>query len=591
MALTTSLIDQFTKAIKSVNNKPDASTSLEGTVVSISGSLYEVKLDGSTSVEYTPATSTVASTVGDRVTVSINNHEAVITGNLTDKSVGVTTASNAGAAAGATAGSSAGSTAANTYLTSSAGQTIIINSASSAGSTAANTYLTGSDGQAVITNAASTAAGGYIDANLASIGTLVTNNITSSSANIGVLTAGVINSSEMYTNLLKAHEIITESITADSADISTIVAKYMTSETAEFKQMVAGVITADLAHINALDTQVVNAVNAKINNLDTDTIFSNTAKVGRLVATCIDTPSMTVGSRTVTIQDLVVQSGFFTELAAQDGNYTHSLAAVEIEADAIKSGTIEGGMITTGTLMADRLILTGEDGLYYQINAARVADMVDTLPYDEIDELANEEYIEFQDKRIWTSGIDGRTIVAKTLTADHVFVSDLSAFKAKIGGFNLDDQSIYSDGKDNIGSATAGVYLDKAGQFYFGDDSNHIKFTKDQNDVFHFEFVSQALNDQAANQAKYIRFGESAAAICIGEIPETSDEYVELRIDNNSGINFVKSTDPNNPITSWKLDEFHAGNLVIDLDKKAQFGNFAFIPRSDGSLMFVKVGD
>jgi hypothetical protein len=41
---------------------------------------------------------------------------------------------------------------------------------------------------------------------------------------------------------------------------------------------------------------------------------------------------------------------------------------------------------------------------------------------------------------------------------------------------------------------------------------------------------------------------------------------------------------------SWDGDNFYTGNLVIRVSERAQLGNFAFVPRSDGSLMFLKVG-
>jgi hypothetical protein len=40
----------------------------------------------------------------------------------------------------------------------------------------------------------------------------------------------------------------------------------------------------------------------------------------------------------------------------------------------------------------------------------------------------------------------------------------------------------------------------------------------------------------------------------------------------------------------WDGVDFHTGNIVVEVNERAQFGNFAFIPRSDGSLMFLKVG-
>ena len=41
----------------------------------------------------------------------------------------------------------------------------------------------------------------------------------------------------------------------------------------------------------------------------------------------------------------------------------------------------------------------------------------------------------------------------------------------------------------------------------------------------------------------------------------------------------------------WDGVDFHTGNIVVSVEERAQFGNFAFVPRSDGSLSFLKVGD
>jgi hypothetical protein len=40
----------------------------------------------------------------------------------------------------------------------------------------------------------------------------------------------------------------------------------------------------------------------------------------------------------------------------------------------------------------------------------------------------------------------------------------------------------------------------------------------------------------------------------------------------------------------WDGVDFHTGNIIVEVNERAQFGDFAFIPRSDGSLMFLKVG-
>lgn len=39
----------------------------------------------------------------------------------------------------------------------------------------------------------------------------------------------------------------------------------------------------------------------------------------------------------------------------------------------------------------------------------------------------------------------------------------------------------------------------------------------------------------------------------------------------------------------WNGVDFHTGNIVVKVNERAQFGNFAFVPRSNGSLSFLKV--
>lgn len=41
----------------------------------------------------------------------------------------------------------------------------------------------------------------------------------------------------------------------------------------------------------------------------------------------------------------------------------------------------------------------------------------------------------------------------------------------------------------------------------------------------------------------------------------------------------------------WDGVDFHTGNIVVNVNERAQFGNFAFIPRTNGSMDFLKVGD
>ena len=81
---------------------------------------------------------------------------------------------------------------------------------------------------------------------------------------------------------------------------------------------------------------------------------------------------------------------------------------------------------------------------------------------------------------------------------------------------------------------------------------------------------------------KYIKFsGETAITIGSG------DSAITLEIDNQTGIIFKKN---GVQFGLWDGENFYTGNIIVGVNERAQFGNFAFVPRSDGSLSFLKVG-
>lgn len=81
---------------------------------------------------------------------------------------------------------------------------------------------------------------------------------------------------------------------------------------------------------------------------------------------------------------------------------------------------------------------------------------------------------------------------------------------------------------------------------------------------------------------KYIKFSGDTA-ITIG----SGDSAITLEIDNETGIVFKKN---GVQFGLWDGENFYTGNLIIGVNERAQFGAFAFVPRTDGSLSFLKVG-
>lgn len=96
----------------------------------------------------------------------------------------------------------------------------------------------------------------------------------------------------------------------------------------------------------------------------------------------------------------------------------------------------------------------------------------------------------------------------------------------------------------------------------------------------HIDNVDGDMQAKFTELYKFIRFSEDGITIGDGE------SGITLSIDNDI-ISFEKN---GQRFGWWDGTNFHTGNIYVDVDERAQFGNFAFIPRSDGSLSFLKVG-
>ena len=81
--------------------------------------------------------------------------------------------------------------------------------------------------------------------------------------------------------------------------------------------------------------------------------------------------------------------------------------------------------------------------------------------------------------------------------------------------------------------------------------------------------------------SKYIRFSEEG--IEIGE----EGNALTLKVDNDE-IGFYKEGDQ---IAYWDGSTLYTGNAWITLERQFRVGNFAAIPRSDGSVSWLKVGE
>lgn len=109
-------------------------------------------------------------------------------------------------------------------------------------------------------------------------------------------------------------------------------------------------------------------------------------------------------------------------------------------------------------------------------------------------------------------------------------------------------------------------------------DQLTIRFTETAEQISNVNGEMQSWFEQ---YSKYFRF--TANGLTIG----AEGNELELRLDNDM-IEFLKN---DQRVSYWDGNYFHTGNIMVDVTERAQFGNFAFVPRSDGSLSFLKVVD
>ena len=261
---------------------------------------------------------------------------------------------------------------------------------------------------------------------------------------------------------LKAYKADVENLSADHAGF-----KKATAE--DFKA-----VNASIENLNTKDATIegtLNAHNASIDNLTT-TVFD--AETGKVKFADIDFAN--IGEAAV--EKFYAVSGIIQNLTLETGVVVKELIGVLISGDLIKGNTIK----------ADKLVVRGEDGLYYKLN-------IDAL--GETTASADSKY---------QNGLDGSVIIAKSIAAEKVSVSDLVAFGATIGGFHITKNSIYSGLKESASNTELGLYLDNEGQIALGDEKNYLKFYKEDGTNYVFEIsLVKALQEDVNSNAEDIQ--------------------------------------------------------------------------------------
>lgn len=455
MALSHEVISQFAKL---VDNKPkkDEGVTVKGTY-KIIGNIEYVQLDGSDVL--TPVESTVEAKTGERVQVLIKDHFATVTGNISSpaaRSKDVKDLADTVDEQGNTIqqmdntiiqqGNSIiqMNTSINQHETTINQHDTLINQQGDKIVSLNNTVI--SQGNAIeANNNAIIAQGNTIDEmndTITSHGNSITtmNNTIQQHGNKIDQNSNTI--SQQGNTITQQGNKITEIDNTVKTQGNTIVAQGNTIDAHGTQLTTHGSqITILNSGFVIKDGVLIGLSEVVVNKLKTDTLDTGYAK--------IDFANIQMAA----VQKLFTESGIIKDLIVQEGSITGELVGV----------TLKGDLIEAGTLVADKLVIKGSDGLYYKLNTT--GETVEA-----------EQTIE--------NSLNGSVITAKSITASKIQVTDLVAFGATIGGFDISNDSIHSHLKPDIDSPNNGLFLGSDGQMALGNDINHIKYYKDENDNY-----------------------------------------------------------------------------------------------------------
>lgn len=419
MAISMGVLSDF---IKATNDKPAEKTEsfLSGTAVEYDGRVF-VRIDGSDRL--TPVSTTSEIKNNDRVTVMIKNHEATVTGNTTDPSASSGTVGDLG------------------------------NKVEDASRQISEFEIIVADR---VTAQDLEAINGYFERVKATLGQYT--NLEAVTATIETLQANYANLDHVTATDIKALNAEIDKITGSFAEFTQISADDIEVINGEFAKLKA--YNADFTYVSAEKLQAVQAdiVDLTANKLsatDAELRFANIdfANIGEAA-----------------IEKLFTDSGIIKDIVVSEGHITGELVGVTIKGDIIEGGTVK----------ADKLVVLGENGIYYKLNATG-------------------EGVEAQQTEY--NSLNGSVITAKSITATKISVDDLVAFDATIGGFNLTTNSLYSGVKSSVNNTTRGIYLDNDGQIAFGDSSNYLKYYQDPTDgIWKLAISAGSIKMSASNQ-------------------------------------------------------------------------------------------
>lgn len=274
---------------------------------------------------------------------------------------------------------------------------------------------------------------------------------------------------------------VKEKLTAAEADIDNLQASSLTvtgkltAAEADIDHLQSSKIDVTIADAKYATIANLDAINADINSLEATYADFTVATADRFTAMDAKIDNLAVGEfdavyanidfsniGTAAIQTFFSKSGMIEDVIVGDGTVTGRLVGV----------TIAGDLIEGNTVVAEKLVIKGEDGLYYKLNTDGVSASTEQTDYN---------------------SLNGSIIRAKSVTAEKVSVSDLVAFDATLAGLHMTDGTLYSGAKASVHNATSGIYMDKDGQLSVGGANNFIKYFQDADGYWRLDISADSI--------------------------------------------------------------------------------------------------
>lgn len=316
VALSNDLASQFAKLLNDGNDKKPKETSMYGTFVESDKKKY-VKLDGSELL--TPVIQTAAAKDGERVTVTVKNRTAVVTGNL----------SSPAARSGDVEDLSAK----------------VLSVEELMAKKVSTDELEATIGRIETLETDNATIRDTLTAQSAKIDDLEADNATIN----GTLTAQSAKIDNLETTKLSAEIAEITYATITNLDATNVAIRNLNVDYGKFKDATVESFRATEADIESLNTTKLSAEQADIRYANID--FSNIGKAA--------------------IEQFYATSGIIKDLVIGDQTVTGELVGV----------TIKGDLIEGNTIKADKLVVKGSDGLYYKLNVS--AETVETEQTDQ----------------------------------------------------------------------------------------------------------------------------------------------------------------------------------------------------------------